>query len=69
MVHNDAWPNLILQNYRRAFDTHRSLVAKPAPEQPDEVGMALARFLVVRACGVNIHVVGQVMGSGAVWEV
>ena len=51
MVHNDAWPNLILQNYRRAFDTHRSLVAKPAPEQPDEVGMALARFLVVRACG------------------
>ena len=47
----ESWPNLTLQNYRRAFEAHRLLVAKPTPEQTDDVGMALARFLVVRACG------------------
>lgn len=51
MANSEAWPNLTLQNYRRAFETHRALVMKPASAQADEVGMALARFLVVRACG------------------
>ena len=63
MGSNDAWPNLTLQNYRRAFETHRALVAKPAPQQPDEVGMALARFLTVRACGYIEAVVEECVSS------
>ena len=48
---NGPWPNQELQNYAKALDAVELLVSIPQRDQSDEVGRALARFLVVRACG------------------
>ncbi|WP_214108081.1 HEPN domain-containing protein [Acrocarpospora catenulata] len=46
-----AWPSLTLQNLDRKLNSLAKLVEYPAPEEPDQVTQALARFLVVRTCG------------------
>jgi len=46
-----AWPSLTIQNLDRALDRVVLLVQNPAPNEPDQVTQALARFLVVRTCG------------------
>lgn len=46
-----AWPSLAIQNLDRALGKIASIVGNPAPDQPDEVTQALARFLIIRTCG------------------
>jgi hypothetical protein len=46
-----VWPSLRIVNLDRALRRTAVLVERPAPDEPDEVTRALARFLVVRTCG------------------
>ena len=46
-----AWPSLPIANLERRLKRFAALIEHPAPNEPDEVTQALARFLVVRTCG------------------
>jgi hypothetical protein len=46
-----TWPSLTIQNLDRGLSRIAALVEHPAPDEPDQVAQALARFLVVRTCG------------------
>jgi hypothetical protein len=46
-----AWPSLRITNLDRALRRVAALVEHPAPDEPDEVTQALARFLIIRTCG------------------
>lgn len=46
-----SWPSQRLQRFRTNLHAVRNLVDHPNSHQSDEVGQALARFLVIRACG------------------
>jgi HEPN superfamily RiboL-PSP-like protein len=46
-----AWPTLRITNLDRGLKRVATLVEHPAPDEPDEVTQALARFLVIRTCG------------------
>lgn len=48
---NGSWPSLVIQNYRKSLDEVKKVVKSPDSSQSDEVSRALARFLVIRACG------------------
>lgn len=48
---SQAWPSLAIQNLDRGLRRIAELVEHPAPDQPDQVTQALARFLIVRTCG------------------
>jgi hypothetical protein len=75
-----AWPSIELLNLERALDQVIELVDKPGRDQPDEVGRALSRFLVVRAsgyieqvsedscrCFIRSKAIPQVGSYGASW--
>ena len=47
----DAWPSLTLLHLRQAFDRDVALVRRPSRDSGEDEHAALARFLVVRACG------------------
>ena len=47
----DAWPSLTLLHLRQAFERDVALVRRPSRDSGDDEHAALARFLVVRACG------------------
>ena len=46
-----TWPSLPITNLERRLKRVAILIERPAPNEPDEVTQALARFLVVRTCG------------------
>jgi hypothetical protein len=46
-----AWPSQRITNLDRGLKRVAALLDHPAPGEPDDVTQALARFLVVRACG------------------
>lgn len=46
-----AWPTLRVTNLEHGLKRVAALVEHPAPDEPDEVTQALARFLVIRTCG------------------
>lgn len=52
-----AWPSLHVQQLPNSLSQVRALVHQPADGQSDDVTRALARFLVVRACGYLEQVV------------
>jgi len=62
-VWNEAWPSLTITGLRRSLADVEALVNKPALGEPDEVARALARFLVVRACGYLEQVVDESCGA------
>jgi RiboL-PSP-HEPN len=51
MVTFVTWPSLTIQNLDRGLSRVAALVEHPAPDEPDQVTQALARFLVIRTCG------------------
>lgn len=55
----DAWPSQEIQNLERRLLELEQLVAHPPHGQADDVSNALARFLVVRACGFLEQVVDE----------
>jgi len=46
-----AWPSLEIIHLRDSLEATVQLVNRTPRDQPDEVTRALARFLVIRACG------------------
>ncbi|MEV6644540.1 HEPN domain-containing protein [Amycolatopsis sp. NPDC051371] len=58
-----AWPSLVIVNHRKTLSAVEVLVQKPASDQADEVGNALSRFLVVRACGYLEAVTEECCGA------
>ena len=46
-----AWPSVHIFELSRSLESVAALVRSPQRDQSDEVRTALARFLVIRACG------------------